>query len=116
MVVVTLLIFFSVASQNNEFSQLKFRESLFVTVSIFTTTGFGSADYELWPVFVQAVLLTLMFVGGMGGSTGGVMKVIRCTLLVKYAALEPRRMLHSRALIHVKRGQKLIIEDVVRNT
>ena len=115
-VVVTFLIFFSVASQNNEFSQLKFRESLFVTVSIFTTTGFGSADYELWPVFVQAVLLTLMFVGGMGGSTGGGMKVIRCMLLVKYAALETRRMLHSRALIPVKIGKQLIKEDVVRNT
>ena len=116
MVVVTLLIFFSVASQNNEFSQSKFRESLFVTVSIFTTTGFGSADYELWPVFVQAVLLTLMFVGGMGGSTGGGMKVIRCMLLVKYAALETRRMLHSRALIPVRIGKQLIKEDVVRNT
>ena len=113
---VTLLIFISIAFQNNEFSQLNFRESLFVTVSIFTTTGFGSADYELWPVFVQLILLTLMFVGGMGGSTGGGMKVIRCMLLVKYAALETRRMLHSRALIPVKIGKQLIKEDVVRNT
>ncbi len=114
--VVTLLIFLSIAFQNHEFSQLKLRESLFVTVSIFTTTGFGSADYELWPVFVQLILLTLMFVGGMGGSTGGGMKVIRCMLLVKYAALETRRMLHSRALIPVKIGKQLIKEDVVRNT
>ena len=114
--IVTLMIFVSVTFQNNEISQLQFRESLFVTVSIFTTTGFGSADYELWPVFVQAILLTLMFVGGMGGSTGGGMKVIRCMLLVKYAALETRRMLHSRALIPVRIGKQLIKEDVVRNT
>ena len=114
--VVTLLIFLAISFQNYEFSLLKLRESLFVTVSIFTTTGFGSADYELWPVFVQVILLTLMFVGGMGGSTGGGMKVIRCMLLVKYAALETRRMLHSRALIPVKIGKQLIKEDVVRNT
>ena len=116
MILATFLIFFSVASQNGNFSHLSFRESLFTTVSIFTTTGFTSADYELWPVLVQSILLTLMFIGGMGGSTGGGMKVIRCMLLVKYAALETRRMLHSRALIPVKIGKQLIKEDVVRNT
>jgi trk system potassium uptake protein TrkH len=95
---------------------LNFRESLFATVSIMTTTGFGSADYEMWPAVVQVILLSLMFVGGMGGSTAGGMKVIRCMLLVKYAALETRRVLHSRALIPVRIGNQLVIEDVVRNT
>ena len=57
-----------------------------------------------------------MFIGGMGGSTTGGMKVIRVLLLVKYAALETRRMLHSRALLPVKIGKQLINEDVVRNT
>ena len=62
------------------------------------------------------ILLTLMFIGGMGGSTTGGMKVIRVLLLVKYAALETRRMLHSRALLPVKIGKQLIKADVVRNT
>ena len=116
MVIVTFLIFLAISLQGDSFSHLNFRESLFTTISILSTTGYGSADYELWPVFVQVVLLTLMFVGGMGGSTGGGMKVIRCMLLVQYAALETRRMLHSRALIPVRIGKQLIKEDVVRNT
>ena len=73
-------------------------------------------DYEMWPIFIQMILLTMMFVGGMGGSTTGGMKVIRVLLLVKYAVLETRRMLHSRALIPVKIGKQTIHEDVVRNT
>ena len=81
-----------------------------------TGTGYVLGDYEIWPVFLQMILLTLMFVGGMGGSTTGGMKVIRVLLLVKYAALETRRMLHSRALLPVKIGKQLIKEDVVRNT
>ena len=70
----------------------------------------------MWPIFIQMILLTMMFVGGMGGSTTGGMKVIRVLLLVKYAVLETRRMLHSRALIPVKIGKQTIHEDVVRNT
>ena len=113
---VTSLIFLIVSIDNQDFSHINFRESLFSTLSILTTTGYVSADYELWPIAVQAILLTLMFVGGMGGSTAGGMKIIRCMLLVKYAALETRRMLHSRALIPVKIGKQLINDDVVRNT
>jgi trk system potassium uptake protein len=115
-IIVTGLIFISVSNQNGFLSQTNFRDSLFQTVSILTTTGFGSADYELWPYFVQIVLLILMFVGGMGGSTGGGMKVIRCMLLGKYATHETRRMLHARAIIPVRIGKHHIQEDVVQNT
>ena len=52
----------------------------------------------------------------MGGSTGGGMKVARIILLVKYAATETRRMLHSRAIIPIRIGDRYIGEDVVRNT
>jgi trk system potassium uptake protein TrkH len=57
-----------------------------------------------------------MFIGGMGGSTTGGMKIIRIMLLIKYTTLETRRMLHSRALLPVRIGKQLIQEDVVRNT
>jgi len=113
---ITLIIFFSISAQYNLFSSTGFKEALFGTVAILTSTGYVLGDYEIWPLFIQMVLLTLMFVGGMGGSTAGGMKVIRILLLVKYAALETRRMLHSRALIPVKIGRQSIKEDVVRNT
>jgi len=114
--IVTLVVFSAVSFQGDSLNALNFRDSLFTTVSILTTTGYGSTDYELWPVFVQLILLALMFVGGMGGSTGGGMKVIRVMLLLKYAGHETRRMLHARALIPIRIGKQLIKEDVVRNT
>ena len=113
---VTMLIFISISNFFSSFSFLNFKESLFAAVCMLTGTGFVLADYEIWPVFVQMILLTLMFIGGMGGSTTGGMKIIRIMLLTKYTALETRRMLHARALIPVKIGNQLIKEDVVRNT
>ncbi len=115
-VIITFIIYLSISFQTNTFSSLGFKESLFGTIAILTGTGYVLGDYEIWPVYIQMVLLTLMFIGGMGGSTTGGMKVIRILLLVKYAALETRRMLHSRALIPVKIGRQSIKEDVVRNT
>ena len=113
---ISSIILFTLSYQLNTFSDLTLRESLFGTIAMLTGTGYVLGDYELWPVFLQMILLTLMFFGGMGGSTTGGMKVIRVLLLVKYAALETRRMLHSRALLPVKIGKQLIKEDVVRNT
>jgi len=52
----------------------------------------------------------------MGGSTAGGMKVIRVMLLGKYAAMETRRMLHTRALIPIRIGKRYVKEDVIRNT
>jgi trk system potassium uptake protein TrkH len=115
-VMATLFIFLNVASAQGEWTHDNFLASLFNSVSILTTTGYGSADYEIWPYFSQYLILILMFIGGMGGSTGGGMKVARIILLVKYAATETRRMLHSRAIIPIRIGDRYIGEDVVRNT
>ena len=115
-IVLSFLIFLSVSWNQNQYLLENLRHSMFQTISIITTTGFGTSDYEIWPFFAQAVLLSLMFVGAMGGSTGGGMKIIRVMVLAKYAASETRRMLHSRALIPVRIGKQHINEDVVRNT
>jgi trk system potassium uptake protein TrkH len=112
---VTAIIFLRL-SLHGELSEENFRASLFQTVSLITTTGFSSADYELWPFFVQAALLCLMFVGGMGGSTGGGMKIIRVYVLFKYMALATQRMLHAKAIIPIRIGNRFISEDVIRNT
>lgn len=115
-ILVTLAIFASIVVRSNSFTHTGFRDALFQTVSIITTTGYGTADYELWTFFAQFVLLTLMFIGGMGGSTGGGMKIVRVALIVKYTALETRRMLHSRAIIPIRIGNRYISGDVIRNT
>lgn len=113
---VTVIIFISVSSEMGSWSEKNFRDSLFQTVSILTTTGYGTADYQLWPYIAQFILLALMFIGGMGGSTGGGMKVVRVILILKYVALETRRLLHARAIIPIRIGDRYISEDVIRNT
>jgi trk system potassium uptake protein TrkH len=62
------------------------RDALFQAVSIITTTGFVSADYELWVPGAQMALFALFFIGGMAGSTGGGMKAVRVLLLLKHTA------------------------------
>ncbi len=64
------------------------RYSLFQVVSIMTTTGYGTHDFDQWNNFGRGVLILLMFVGGCAGSTGGGMKVIRHVLLAKILRLE----------------------------
>ena len=115
-IVAAFLIFSSISSGANELTEKHFRDSLFQTVAILTGTGYCTADYELWTYFAQFMLLFMMFVGGMGGSTTGGMKIVRIMLLFKYAAKETRRMLHLKAIIPIRIGSRYIPEDVIRNT
>lgn len=89
------------------------RYTSFQVASILTTTGFATADYELWPGVTQAILLFCMFVGGCAGSTGGGMKVMRITLLVKQSYQELFRLIHPRSVSHVKMGKIVVKEDVI---
>jgi len=113
---VTLMIFAIISLSDGGFTHIKFRDALFQTVSIITTTGYGSYDYELWGYFVQFVLVTLMFFGAMGGSTGGGMKLIRVYLIIRSSMMEARRLLHARAIIPLRIGDRYISENVIRNT
>ncbi len=71
-------------------------QSVFQVVTLMTTTGYCTADFDLWPAFSKAVLLLVMFVGGCAGSTAGGVKVSRFVILFKALRRELRRVLHSR--------------------
>jgi len=114
--IATLLIFFNISSANSDWSHNSFLISLFESLAMLTGTGYAIADYELWPFFSQHLLLIIMFFGAMGGSTSGGMKIARIILLIKYAATETRRMLHARAIIPIRIGDRFISDEVVRNT
>jgi trk system potassium uptake protein TrkH len=62
-----------------------FRYSSFQVISILTTTGYATADFNLWPDSSRSILFLLMFIGGCAGSTSGGVKVVRLLLLLKYA-------------------------------
>jgi trk system potassium uptake protein len=90
------------------------RHGLFQTVSILTTTGYASADFELWPDRARVTLLVLMFVGGSAGSAAGGVKVMRWLIIAQHTAREVRRALHPRAVLPLRVGARVIPDDVLR--
>jgi len=92
-----------------------FRYGAFQVVSIVTTTGYATADYELWPAMSQLILLLCMFLGASAGSTGGGMKCLRVMLALKYCYKELFSLIHPRAVKPIKIGGVPVSEDVVRS-
>jgi len=91
------------------------RFGAFQVVSIVTTTGYASADYELWPAMSQIILILCMFLGASAGSTGGGMKCLRVMLYFKYCYKELYSLIHPHAVKHIKIGGKSVPEDVMRS-
>ena len=91
------------------------RDAFFQATSITTTTGFITADYELWVPAAQMTIFALFFVGGMAGSTGGSVKAVRVLLLLKQTAIELRKHLHPRAILLARVGKHVVKEDVMAN-
>lgn len=85
----------------------------FELVSILTTTGFGVADFSIWPTFLPVLIFMFAFMGGCAGSTGGGMKVIRVLLIIKQGIRELHRLIHPNAVIPIKLGEKLVSDRVV---
>lgn len=91
------------------------RYASFQVVSITTTTGFVTADYNQWPALSKGILLILMFIGGCAGSTGGAIKNIRILILLKKISREFQKILHPRAITPIHIGDKKISDEVVDN-
>jgi trk system potassium uptake protein TrkH len=80
-----------------------------------TTTGFATADFDLWPDFVRFLLVFLMFFGGCLGSTGGGMKMIRIMVVFRVAWNQLRKMTQPRLVAPVKIGSQVVDDDSVIN-
>lgn len=89
------------------------RFSFFQSATIMTTTGFASADFDLWPTFSKLVLFILMFIGGCSSSTAGGIKVIRILLVFKHIRRGIVVRLHPRAVIAIKINNKPIPADTI---
>lgn len=87
----------------------------FQVVSIMTTTGYGTVDFEQWPAFSKAILLSLMFIGASAGSTGGGLKVSRVLLLMKSIRRTIRKALHPRRVQPVYMDGRAVREEVCDN-
>lgn len=89
------------------------RDASFTVASIITTTGFGTADYLLWPFFAQFVLLFIMIMGGCAGSTSGGIKSVRAMLVLKYMYVEIQKVLHPGLVRTVKIRNQVVERPVL---
>jgi trk system potassium uptake protein len=90
------------------------RHGFFQTVSILTTTGYASTDFDAWPDRARVVLVALMFVGGSAGSAAGGGKVMRWLIIARHTGREVRRALHPRAVLPLRVGDRVIPDEVLR--
>ncbi len=107
--VIALLLFW----QTGMDSEKAFRDSLFQVVSILTTTGYCTSDYTAWPGAIWFPIFLLMFIGGMAGSTGGGVKVIRQLLLFRNAGKELKRAIHPQGIIPVRLNHQAVSQDII---
>ncbi len=90
-----------------------FRYAVFQVASIMTTTGFATADYNLWPAFSQMILVMLMLVGACAGSTGGGFKVQRLIIIFKNVGKYFKKLLHPKSVSLVTSEDKAMDTDTV---
>lgn len=89
------------------------RFASFQVASIITTTGYATADFNLWPQLSKTVLIILMFIGACGGSTGGGLKVSRVIIIFKEAKRILFRISHPRSVEIVKMDSKAVDKTIV---
>jgi trk system potassium uptake protein TrkH len=90
-----------------------FRYSVFQVISIMTTTGYATADYVQWSSFAQMIIFTIMFFGGMIGSTGGGIKQVRILLAIKQGYREMYQLIHPRAITSLKLDEKFLTKEIL---
>jgi trk system potassium uptake protein TrkH len=88
----------------------------FQVVSIMTTTGFATADFDQWTGAAKVVLLQLMVIGACAGSTGGATKVVRLLLIVKSGYRELFQALHPKAITTVRLRGAPVRDEVLRSS
>lgn len=112
--VATTIIYLTRVDEGLPFEQ-DIRECLFQVVSIITTTGYGTADFETWKPLAQTTLLALFVVGGCAGSTSGGFKVMRILLLGKYLRISLNQQLHPSGVFVIKLDGVRVKREVIQN-
>ena len=116
-IIFSILFFINIVGTNKyQTDLLSFRHSVFAAVSILTTTGFSTENFNEWPEMSKMLLFFLFFIGGSAGSTTGGMKIIRSILVVKYLFYEVRKLLHPKGVFNITIGENTIDDNVVRAT
>ena len=113
--VLTLLVSLNIFQTNYQNLGQALRYGAFQVVSIVTTTGYATADYELWPALGQIIILFAMFLGGSAGSTGGGMKCLRIMLCFKFCYRELFQLLHPRAISRIRINGQVVSDQIMHS-
>ena len=123
MVIAAAAVFTSLLNWANDLSDLSnsFRNGIFGVVTLSTSGGFANAsdanpggDFAAWTPGAQALLLPLMVMGGMTGSTAGGLKVLRAQVMAKFMRVGLLRVKHPQVVARVKLGQRAVSEPVLQ--
>ncbi len=90
------------------------KDSLFQVASLSTTTSYLTADFDVWPIFAKTILLILMFIGGMSGSTAGGLKVSRVVLLIKETFSEIKRISYPHRIVTTRYNNEVVKDRQMR--
>ncbi|MCK4728731.1 MAG: TrkH family potassium uptake protein, partial [Desulfobacterales bacterium] len=114
-VIFVLTVSFNVYHTVYETCSEALRFGAFQVISIITTTGYTTADFEKWPSLSQNILLFCMFLGASAGSTGGGMKCLRIMLLLKHSYKQLFCLIHPHAVTQVKLGGRPVSNEVLHS-
>ncbi len=89
------------------------RDAIFTAATLITTTGFGTTDFGLWKPALQIMIVGLMFIGGMAGSTSGSIKIYRHEILFESSRSDVRRLIHPRGVFVTRIGKNPVKDTVV---
>lgn len=98
---------------NAQSVESSFRDAAFSIISIISSTGFATVDYQSWAPFFTEVFLILLLIGACAGSTSGGVKMIRYQLLLKNSLLELKRLIHPQGVIPVRFNGKAVQPDII---
>lgn len=110
---VGFFIFISTTSLESQHWHNDFRDALFQTVAVTTTTGLMTADFDIYPIVGKYLLFLCMFVGGCAGSTAGGLKVSRVIIIFKRCLQELRLALHPQEVVSTKLGKQTVSRRVI---
>jgi len=109
----TVIIAINIIDFNGGNISKSIRDSAFQVASVMTSTGYATTDFNLWPTLSKMVLILLMFVGAMAGSTGGGIKTVRIVIIFKAIKREIDKILHPKRVKSVKMDGKVVEEETI---
>ena len=114
-VVSSLIVTWAIFARHGHVFATSFRYAIFQVVSIITTTGFGTDDFDAYPPIARNLIFLLLFIGGSAGSTAGGLKIFRLIVLFKIAHAQALRTFRPQSIVPIRIANRVIPDDIARS-